>query len=90
MSSVIAESRPHEYVSIKHIGEIANGIEDTTSERVRALAPAFENYKFLTVGDDTEVQVSLDITPEHEKYMLDTWPKALATLKSICERTSGG
>src|SRR5262245_38597047 len=34
MSSVIAESRPHEFLSIKHLGMIVNGVDDTSSEQV--------------------------------------------------------
>lgn len=88
MSSVVADSRPHEYVSIKHLGEIVNGIEDTTSERVRAWAPAFENYTFFDVAGDTELKVDMDVTPEYEQYMLDTWPRALAQLKRLCEQAA--
>ena len=88
MLSVIAESRPGEFLSIKHIGMIVKGIEDTTSEQVRAWTPAFENYTLTTSGADTEVKVAMDLPPEHEQYMLDTWPKALAKLKQLCEGAS--
>jgi uncharacterized protein YndB with AHSA1/START domain len=36
MTAVIAENRPYEFVSIRHLGIIENGVEDTTSEKVRA------------------------------------------------------
>lgn len=85
MSSVIASNRLHEYVSIKHLGFIHDGIEDTESEQVRSWAPAFENYTFADAGAATEIQIEQDITPEYESHMLATWPKALARLKSICE-----
>ena len=85
ITSVIAESRPPEYVSIKHLGEVADGVEDTTSERVRAWAPSFENYTLLDVDGNTEVKVDLDVNAEYEQYMVDTWPKALAELKRLCE-----
>lgn len=90
MASIIAESRPPEYVSIKHVGEVTFGVVDTTSERVRAWAPAFETYTLVSLpgteaGAVTEVAVDLDISPEHEGYMQQTWPLALARLRQICE-----
>lgn len=86
MSSVIAENRPHEFVSIRHIGMIAQGVEDTTSDKVRAWAPAYENYRFEDTPDGCRVTVTLDTVEEWEQYMRDAFPKALALLKSISER----
>jgi len=86
MSSVIAENRLHEYVSIRHVGMIENGVEDTTSEKIRAWAPAYENYRFVDAPGGCRVIVTLDTAPEWEQYMLDTFPKALARLKELCER----
>jgi len=89
MSSVIAENRLHEYVSIRHLGEIAGGVEDLSSEKVRSWAPAYENYTFSDVPGGTEVRVSVDVTPEYEGYMLQTYPKALHRLKMLCEVSRG-
>jgi hypothetical protein len=86
MVSVIAENKPHEFVSIRHLGMIENGVEDTTSEKVRAWAPAHENYRFADVPGGCSVTVTLDTAAEWEQYMLDTFPKALALLKGLCER----
>ncbi len=85
MVSVIAENRPHEYLSIRHIGEIRAGEEDTTSEKVRAWAGAYENYALRAAKGGTDVEVSVDVTAEFEKYMADTFPRALGELKAICE-----
>lgn len=86
MSSVIAENRPEEFVSIRHLGMIENGVEDTTSDKVRAWAPAYENYLLADVPGGCKLTVSLDTAPEWEQYMQDTFPKALALLKGLCER----
>jgi uncharacterized protein YndB with AHSA1/START domain len=85
MTALIAENRPHEYLSIKHVGEVSKGENGTESERVRSWAPAFENYTFSPVAGGTEVKVAVDVTEEFEQFMLDTWPKALAKLKALCE-----
>jgi uncharacterized protein YndB with AHSA1/START domain len=85
MLSVIAENRPHEFLSIEHIGFIKDGVEDTESEAVRSWAPAFEDYSLLEAGGATELRIEMDVTPEYEEFMQQAWPKALAKLKEICE-----
>ena len=40
MVSRIAENRPNEYMSIEHLGEVKDGVEDTSSDRVKAWAGA--------------------------------------------------
>ena len=85
ITSVIAQNRPHEFLSIKHLGYIKGGVEDTDSEAVRGWAPAFENYSLSDTGSATELRVDLDVTPDFEQYMAESWPRALAKLKSICE-----
>ena len=88
MVAVIAENRRHEFVSIRHLGEISAGVEDTRSDKVKAWAPAHENYAFRAGDGGTELNITVDTTPEFEKYMLDTYPKALGRLKSLCESTA--
>ena len=85
MTSVIAENRLHEFVSIKHLGFVSNGVDDTSSEAIMSWAPAYENYSFVCVGDATQLNIDLDIVVEYEQYMKDTWPVALEKLKAICE-----
>lgn len=85
VSSVIAEHRPREFVSIKHLGMISQGVEDTESEAVRRWAPAFENYTFTDAGESTVVDVEMTVPPEDEPHLAKTWPKALARLKTLCE-----
>jgi hypothetical protein len=85
MSSVIAESRPPEFLSIRHLGMVRDGVEDTTSEAAAAWAHAFENYAFAQAGDTTEVTVEVQTAPGFETFMEEAWPKALAKLRSICE-----
>ena len=86
MVSQIAESRRPEFVSIRHLGMIAGGVEDTTSDKVRGWTPAYENYSFAEANGGTQLQVDVDVLPDYEQFMLDTFPKALAILKQLCER----
>jgi predicted 3-demethylubiquinone-9 3-methyltransferase (glyoxalase superfamily) len=87
MLSEIAECRRNEYVSIRHLGMIFNGVEDTTSEQVRSWAPGYENYTLVvTANGHTQVQVVLDMPEEFFACMEAAWPPALAKLKALCEQ----
>src|SRR5687768_2071238 len=44
MVSTVAANRPNEFMSFKHLGEVKGGVEDTTSEKIKAWAGAYENY----------------------------------------------
>lgn len=85
MVAEIAENREKEFISIRHLGFIVNGVEDTTSEAIRAWAPAYENYTFLALPEGTEMVVDQDVAAEWEEYMNDAWPKALVLLRALCE-----
>ncbi len=91
MISEIVENIPHKFLSIKHLGEIKNGVEDTTSEEVKKWAPAFENYTFVEIGGQTQLEIDMEMESSVEskamKEMFEgMWPKALVKLKEICER----
>ncbi|RMH19078.1 MAG: SRPBCC domain-containing protein [Acidobacteria bacterium] len=90
MVAEIAENRPHERISIRHLGFVAGGVEDTGSEAVRAWAPAYEIYRFTAVPEGTRVVVDQDVTADYEDLMKETWPKALEQLKRLCEGQAGG
>jgi hypothetical protein len=88
MMAVIAENRPYEFVSIKHLGFIEKGVADTESEAVRSWAPAYENYTLSDSGGSTRVEVDMDVTEEFEQHMSEAWPRALESLKEISEKHS--
>ena len=88
MVSEIAENRRNDFISIRHLGYIVQGVEDTTSESIRAWAPVYENYTFVAVPEGTKMVVDLDVTPEFEQDMKEAWPKALARIKQLCEAQS--
>lgn len=86
MLAEIAEHRPNAFVSIRHLGMIVDGVEDTTSEAVRAWTPAYENYTFHRTEDGgTRLVIDQDVSGDFEDYLREAWPKALARLKAICE-----
>lgn len=85
MVAEIAVNRPHELVSIEHIGFVVDGVEDTTSDAVRSWAPAYETYRFASVPGGTVVTVEQDVLAGSEDSMRQAWPRALAALTSLCE-----
>ena len=85
MVAEIAASRRHELMSIRHLGTVANGVEDTTSDDVKAWAPAFENYRFASVDGGTRVTVEQEVPESFEASLREMWSKALTALKALCE-----
>lgn len=86
ITSVIAENQPYRFLSIKHLGIIKNGIDDTENPEAKVWSSAYENYTFAERDGSTELKVEMTGIPaEDEQIMADLWPKALARLKSLCE-----
>lgn len=86
MVSTIARNIPNEYMSIRHLGEMNNGVEDTTSEKVAAWAGAMENYTLKAVDGKTELYVESDITEEYKDMFNQIWPKALENVRRLAEK----
>jgi hypothetical protein len=86
MVSEIAESRKYSFISIRHLGYILGGVEDTTSEAVRKWAPAYENYTLTPLGEITKFEVDIDAGDDLFEMFSEMWPKALEKLKRIAER----
>lgn len=90
MISEIAEHVPHSYISIKHLGYMKDGVEDTTSEEAKKWNSAYENYTFIENGEETQLAIDIEIpaSPDSKTYreMFERmWPKALVKLKELCE-----
>ena len=85
MVAEVAEHRPQEFLSLRHVGFVKDGVEDTESEMVKAWTPAYENYTLSYEGLSSRLAIDIDVTPEFEEYMTKVWPAALAALKRLCE-----
>ena len=82
MLAEIAESKPNEFVSIRHLGVLTQGVPAAPG-----FEPAYENYTFTAKDGGTEVKVDLLHLPSEWVAMFqDLWPKALAKLKIVSER----
>lgn len=85
MVAIIEKHIPNQFLSIRHIGEIKDGVEDTESEKVKSWAGAHENYTVKAIEGKTEWLVEVDVNPEWESYFAETWPKALVKVKELAE-----
>lgn len=90
MLATVEESRPHEFVSLRYLGQIVDGVDDTTSDEAKSFAGMHENYMFrqsdgMTVLD-VEIDLGADSDDEFVQMFNDLWPKALDKLKAMCER----
>lgn len=85
MVSRIKENIPNQFVSIEHLGILKDTGEVTEGPEVEDWAGALENYTFKPSNGGTTLSVDMDANEQFESYFAETWPKALARLKSICE-----
>jgi|SRR4051812_29863317 hypothetical protein len=89
MVSVIAEKKPNEFMSFKHLGTVVDGVEDLDSEKNKPWAGALENYTLKGADGKTELLVDMDfsgLSPEMTSYFEQAWPKALDKLKEVAEK----
>ncbi len=86
MFSRIKDNIKYQFISIEHIGIIQNGKIDTTSEAAKKWTPSFENYTFSVKEGGTELTVEVQIEAEHKSMFEEMWPKALQSLKKLCEQ----
>jgi hypothetical protein len=87
--SRIAVHRPNEYLSIEHLGFLKGGVEDMEAAAKEGWAGAHEDYILKTEGSGSHLTIEMDSTPGMIPYFSETWPKALAKLKELCEARSG-
>jgi hypothetical protein len=86
MAATIADNKPNEFMSIKHLGVVKDGVEDYDSPEVKAWAGAMENYTLKTQDGKTELTIDMDITEEYKEMFAQMWPKALAKVKELAEK----
>lgn len=60
MTSMIVDNKPYEFISIKHLGIIKDGVEDTQTVESKSWAEAYENYTFYERNGLSRARQSLD------------------------------
>lgn len=85
MIAMVAANKPNEFMSFKHLGQINNGVEDTTSDKVKDWVGALENYTLKENNGETELLIDMDINAEFKDMFSQMWPKALQSVKELSE-----
>lgn len=83
--SRIAVSKPGEFMSFEHQGFVKDGVEDTTSEKVKEWAGAMENYTLVEKEGGITLTLDMDITETYKDYFTTISPKALQLVKQLAE-----
>jgi uncharacterized protein YndB with AHSA1/START domain len=78
----IVENRPHEFVSIRYLGDIENDVEHREGPAVGL----HENYSFRETGGVTSLVVELEVPEEWADDMRSMWSEAIVTIKQLAER----
>ncbi len=85
MVSKVRVNDPYRYMSIEHLGEVKNNVEDTESDKVKAWAGSQENYTLVDNGNSIELIVELNVTAEFKEYLSKLFPQALEKVKQLSE-----
>ncbi len=85
MVSKIAKFDAPGFMSFEHLGEVKDGVEDTTSDKVKGWAGSKENYTLKENNGQTTLEVDIDISDDFKEYFLTTFPKALQKVKELAE-----
>ncbi|QPH39129.1 SRPBCC domain-containing protein [Pedobacter endophyticus] len=81
MVSKIEENIPYRFISIKHLGDVKDGIEDLN----KGWGDAYENYTLEESDGKTNLNIELNVVKEWAEFMNDTWPQALEKVKELAE-----
>ena len=84
VSTIKSVSEPYEIV-FEHLGEVAEGIEDTTSEKVKSWAGSLEEYHLSEDNGVTTLKASVQTAEEWEEMMNNGFTKGLEIVKRIAE-----
>jgi hypothetical protein len=70
----------------KHLGEITNGVEDTSSDKVKAWAGSLEEYHLSENNGVTTLTASVQTDDAWEKMMTNGFTKGLEEVKKLAEQ----
>ena len=86
MISMVAANKPNEYMSFKHLGEVKDGLEDRSSDKIKEWAGAMENYTLKEKDGVTELAVNMDTADKFKDMFMKMWPNALDNVKTLSEK----
>lgn len=82
MVAYVEENIPNRFMSIKHVGEVKNGVEDLNT----SWGETYENYTLTTKDGKTELLVEAPVPPEYLEMFNKMWPNALKVVKELAEK----
>jgi uncharacterized protein YndB with AHSA1/START domain len=85
VSTIKTMDAPNKVV-FEHLGEVIDGKEDTTSERVKSWAGSLEEYHLSESNGTTTLKASVQTGEEWAEMMNDGFTKGLEIVKNISEQ----
>ncbi|MGK6351624.1 SRPBCC family protein [Parapedobacter sp. DT-150] len=85
VSTIRSKNEPYDVV-FEHLGEVTDGEEDTTSEKVKAWAGSLEEYHLSENNGTTTLTASVQTAPEWEEHMNVAFAKGLEEVKKLSEQ----
>lgn len=85
LSTIKTKQEPYDMV-FEHLGEIIDGKEDTTSEKVKSWAGSLEEYHLSENNGITTLKASVQAAEEWEEMMNNGFTKGLEEVKKLSEQ----
>lgn len=85
VSTIHSKREPYDIV-FKHLGEIRDGVEDTTSEKVKSWAGTLEEYHLSEQNGITTLTASVQTGGDFETMMTNGFTKGLEEVKRLSEQ----
>jgi hypothetical protein len=85
VSTLKARNEPYEIV-FEHLGEVINGKEDTSSEKVKSWAGSLEEYHHSENNGITTLKASVQTGEEWEEMMNNGFTQGLEIVKKLSEQ----
>jgi hypothetical protein len=88
MYSMIEKMDAPELMSFKHLGVLKDGRELPTDDATtKSWSGAHEIYTLKETGGSTRLDVTMETEESHKEYFENTFPKALAIVKELAEKS---
>lgn len=85
VSTIKTKNEPYEIV-FEHLGEVIDGKEDTTSEKVKSWAGSLEEYHLSENNGVTTLMASCQMSEEWEQMINNGFTKGLEVVKKLSEQ----
>ena len=85
VSTIKAKNEPYNVV-FEHLGQVMDGKEDTTSEKVKSWAGSLEEYHLSENNGITTLKASVQIDEEWTDMMNKGFTEGLETVRSLSEQ----